>query len=278
MRSYEDRIRESRPNLSPSFSLLADYLLDSYTQSAFLTATELAHKLDIDPATVVRFSQHLGYRGYPELQREIRQKVKGELFFDRMPEANTVSKAAEAALAEVTSNLEVLRRSFPFQAAEQLINMLDEVERVLIMSEGLAKPPAHSLAAWLEAAGHTVFVSGGGPSELARSIAGIRKGDLVLTVCIAEETHFIANALAEAQKAGAHTAAIVAAPSSEVTLYADLIIATRANQEHCIGQIIIETMIYMLVRMLRLARPGRYEKAAERISTLTHRLASGKPA
>jgi DNA-binding MurR/RpiR family transcriptional regulator len=33
----------------------------------------------VDPATVTRFAQRLGYAGYPELQREIQELVKEEL-------------------------------------------------------------------------------------------------------------------------------------------------------------------------------------------------------
>ena len=57
MRSYENRIREARETFSPSFERLGTFLLDSYAQAAFLTATELAHTLDLDPATVVRFGE-----------------------------------------------------------------------------------------------------------------------------------------------------------------------------------------------------------------------------
>ena len=65
--TYEDRIRKERPGMSKSFAKLADFLLDSYIEAAFMTASELAHELNLDAATVVRFSQHLGYKGYPEL-------------------------------------------------------------------------------------------------------------------------------------------------------------------------------------------------------------------
>ena len=133
MTSYETRIREARSNFSPSFMLLADFMLDSYRQAAFLTATELAHLLDIDPATVVRFSQLLGYRGYPELQREIREKVKKELLIERKVEPGTSTEAAESALQEVVRSLEFTRRAFPIEAAERLITALAN-------SEGL--PPA----------------------------------------------------------------------------------------------------------------------------------------
>ena len=77
--TYEERIRRERPEMSKSFARLADFLLDSYIEASFMTASELAHALNLDAATVVRFSQHLGYKGYPELLREIRDKVRRDL-------------------------------------------------------------------------------------------------------------------------------------------------------------------------------------------------------
>ena len=65
MSTYEERIREVRRGLSPSFARLADFLLDSFAEASFLTATELAHSLDLDPATVVRFAQKTGLPGIP---------------------------------------------------------------------------------------------------------------------------------------------------------------------------------------------------------------------
>jgi len=269
MVTYETRIREARPGLSPSFLRLADFLLDSYAQAAFLTATELAHILDVDPATVVRFSQHLGYRGYPELQREVRTKVKNELLVERKAEPGTAAEAALNALLEVERGLELARRGFPMEAAEGLIIALDEAERVIVMAEGLATPPARSLAAWLESVGYTIHLTGGSPPDLARAVAGIRAGDFALAVVVLEETDFIARALAEAKAAGARTGAITAKPSSEAARHADLILTSHANPESGVGQILVECMVYALIQMLIKARPGRFEKTFDRVRKLT---------
>jgi DNA-binding MurR/RpiR family transcriptional regulator len=55
--------------MSKSFARLADFLLDSYVEASFMTASELAQELNLDAATVVRFSQQLGYSGYPKLHK-----------------------------------------------------------------------------------------------------------------------------------------------------------------------------------------------------------------
>ena len=266
MASYEDRIRAARPRLSPSLKRLADYLLDSYIEAAFLTATELAHALDIDPATVVRFSQRVGYPGYPELQREIRAKVRRELLPHREPGDESPAAAADAALAEVVRHLEMVRRSFPFEAAEKLLATLDQAERIVVIAEGPGRPPAQTLADWLEAAGYSVQLVGSAPADLARALAGARKGDLMLALQVVEETPFAARAMAAAAEAGLTTAALVAAPSMEVARHAQVLLAAYASPEPGLGQVAMVAAVYALIHMLTHARPGRFQSAATRMN------------
>jgi len=272
MTSFEDRIREARPQLSPSLKRLGDFLLDAHIQASFLTATELAHTLDIDPATVVRFSQRLGYPGYPELQREIREKVRHELLDEHPTLPDTPAAAAGAALAGAIRHLDLVRRAFPFEAAEKLLAALDEVERVIILSEETALAAAEILAGWLEAAGYTVHLAGRSPTGLARAIAGAGKNDLVLAAEVSEETPFVARALAEAHARGLRTAALVGAPSLEAARHADILLAVHASPEPALGQLVLVASVYALCQMLAQARPGRFLAAAERVGQLTRRL------
>jgi DNA-binding MurR/RpiR family transcriptional regulator len=275
MTAYEERIRSSRAALSPSFIRLADYLLDSYTEAAFLTATELAHSLDIDPATVVRFSQKLGYQGYPELQREIRDRVRHELLVDGSSEPDSLAAAAELALEELVKGLELTRRSFPKEEAQSLITALDKAERVILLSEGLAQAPARSLAAWLEAAGYSIHLAGGGASELARALAGARKGDLTVAIEVVEESPLLARALANARRVGIKTAALVAAPSSAVARNTDIVLAAHPNPHPGAGQVMVEAMIFALAKMLMHARPGRFARVTQQVEGLTSELNRG---
>lgn len=275
MTSYETRIREARSDFSPSFILLADFMLDSYRQAAFLTATELAHLLDLDPATVVRFSQLLGYRGYPDFQREIREKVKKDLLIDRKVEPGTSAEAAENALREIVHNLEFTQRTFPIEAAEELITTLDEAERVIILAEGLAISSARCLASWLEAVGYTIHLAGGSPPALARAVAGAHKNDLAIAVEITQETPFIAHALSTIKGSGARTAAIFVTPSSELSYHADLVLTASINPTPGIGQILLDAMVYTLIQMLIHARPGRFEKTYDRVRAITQSMIDG---
>ncbi|HEY48198.1 MAG: hypothetical protein AMJ88_06085 [Anaerolineae bacterium SM23_ 63] len=275
MTSYETRIHKARSSFSPSFVRLADFMLDSYRQAAFLTATELAHLLDLDPATVVRFSQLLGYRGYPEFQREIREKVKKDLLIERKVEPGTVAEAAENALRELVRNLEFTQRTFPLQVAEELIAALDEAERVIVLAEGLAISSARCLASWLEAVGYTIHLAGGSPPELARAVAGAHKRDLAIAIEITQETPFVAQALSKIKETGAFTAAIFVTPSSEIAHHADLVLTASVNPKPGVGQILLDAMVYTLIQMLIHARPGRFEKTYDRVRTITQSMIDG---
>ncbi len=273
MPTYEERIREIRSDVSPSFQILADFILDSYSSAAFLTATELAYSLDLDPATVVRFAQRLGYTGYPELQREIRQRVKEELLTGRPAEVNSSEQAAEAALEDVERYLQLTRRSFPIEAAETLVNALDEAERVVLIAEGLGVGPARSLGAWLEGAGYTVQLGVGGLGEIARALVGGHRKDIAIAVEVEDQAPIVARALAEARRAGLRTAALVAAPSALSTNHADYVLSGYASPDPGVGQVVVEAMVYALVQLLRRNRPGRFSTIQAQVGEMRQRIA-----
>lgn len=276
MATFQERIRGARSGLSPSYTRLADFLLDSYVEAVFLTATELAHTLDIDPATVVRFAQKIGYPGYPELQREIRQRVTDEWLRAPPQEAAEADSPGQAALAELAHALDLTRRSFPLRQVEQLIEALDQSERVLLLADGPARYCAFALAARLEASGYAVRVADGSVAELAGAVASGRRKELALALEATADTPYIERALQQAKRRGMRTAALVAAPSCPAARPADIVLSAHASPAVDIRQASLEALVFAVLRALKAARPGRYDAAPERVAQLIQQLA-GEP-
>lgn len=229
--SYADKIRELRPHLSPSFLRLADFLLDSYTDAAFMTATELAHHLDVDAATVVRFAQRLGYPGYPELQREVREMVKRDLFSTDRGEAHaeSVEGAIDRALQAAFDDLEVTRRSLRPETLREFIDAIESANRITIFADGASVPLARMLEGALRAGDYPVRSIGGSVANLAQAAASSSAGDLAIAVEVVRFTPFVSRGLEVARQRGARTAALVGAPSLETTRHADVIIAAHSR-------------------------------------------------
>ncbi len=272
--SYEERIRQERTEMSKSFAKLADFLLDSYVEAAFMTASELAQALDLDAATVVRFSQHLGYPGFPKLQKEIRQRVKHDLLIRPkealMPE--TDAGVATQAMQDVLVALEQTCISLDTESLGLLVEKLGIARRIVILAEGPAQPSAYSLVLFLEQGGFPVYIARAGITDLARTVNIATSKDLLISLEVAGQSPYIARALEEAQKRGIPTAAIIGAASLGSARYADTVLAAQAHPSMGVGIIAIEAIIYAVSQVLRWRYSDRFAGTEQAIHDLSSRI------
>ncbi len=275
--SYVSRIRTARPKMSKSFAKLADYLLDSYIEAAFMTATELAHAVDVDATTVVRFSQQLGYSGYPELLRDIREHVKRDLLI-RPQETNiteSVPGVVKRATQELSQALEQTRMLLDTDAMKNLMEQIALARRVVIMPEGPAQPAAYNLVHMLEQGGFAVYISRSGVADLARTVFTATPQDLLLAVQVSGEVPYIARALAEAKTRNIPTAAILGAASLESARSADVVLVAQPHPSTEVGIVTVNAVVYALAQALRWRFRERFAGAQQAISTLSERIQSG---
>lgn len=71
--SIFEKIRENYSSLPKQQKVIADFILNSYGELVFLSAKGLSDKIGVSSATIVRFAQSLGYDGYPDLVKELKQ-------------------------------------------------------------------------------------------------------------------------------------------------------------------------------------------------------------
>lgn len=272
--TYEDRIRQERSNMSKSFAKLADFLLDSYVEAAFMTASELAHALNLDAATVVRFSQHLGYDGFPKLQREIRQRVKQDLLI-RPSQADVVRSVpgvAALAMKDVTTALERTRISLDTDALNRLVEQIGHARRIVVLAEGPAQPSAYSLMMFLEEGGFPIYIARAGVADLARTVNTATPSDLLLAMEIVGQSPYIARALGEAQVKGIPTAAVVASASLASARFAEVVLAAQSHPSIGVGIVSIEAIVHALAQVLRWRFADRFSGTEQAISELSERI------
>ncbi len=272
--SYENAIRQERPQMSKSFAKLADFLLDSYVEAAFMTASELAQALNLDAATVVRFSQHLGYPGFPKLQREIRQRVKKDLLIrpkEAIDEQSTTG-ITSTAIREVLQALDQTRLSLDTDALSKLVDEIGQARRVVILPEGPAQPTAYSLVLFLEQGGFPVYIARAGLADLARTINIATPQDLLIALEVTGQSPYIARAMEQAQQRGIPTAAIVAAAALPTARYANTVLAGQSHPSIGVGIIAIDTMVYAISQVLRTRFADRFAGTEQEIAGLSEKI------
>jgi DNA-binding MurR/RpiR family transcriptional regulator len=131
-------IRARFDEFSRSQKDVAQYIVDHLDEAAFQTAEELARRASTSSSTVVRFSQALGFEGFPELQQAARDEYRR-----RPPGVNDALAGAaplfsldhtefEAALAADHVNVEDTAHKLSRSDVEAAIDAIVSAEKVLI--------------------------------------------------------------------------------------------------------------------------------------------------
>jgi RpiR family carbohydrate utilization transcriptional regulator len=278
--TYAERIREARPRLSKSFQRLADYILDSYVQAALMTASELAHEVDVDAATVVRFAQTLDYAGFPELQDEVRGRVLEDLLL-RPKEgaaADSVRGQADRAFKELGDAIERARQLIDPAPMEKLLQALGQAKRVFILADAEAQFVLDELQRHLQVVGILTFRLATEEAALARSLSVASEGDLLLAIDLSDDTPLISTAIAQAKTLGLRGAAIVGGASFEAARKADIVLEVQRQQQNEAMSFVLAALVHALGSALRWRYADKYREQTLKIDKVMRRLAAARPA
>lgn len=132
-------IRARFDEFSRSQKDVAQYIVDHLDEAAFQTAEELARRANTSSSTVVRFSQALGFEGFPELQQAARDEYRRrmgqpqrDLGVGTAPLFSLDHTEFEAALAADHVNVEDTAHKLSRSDVEAAIDAIVSAERVLI--------------------------------------------------------------------------------------------------------------------------------------------------
>ena len=180
----QDRIREYYEKLTPGFRRLADFLLNYTLDAAFLTASELARRVKVDPATVVRFSQDIGYSGYRELSREIKRYVRDQVTstYRQTDETKTEADILNAIFDNTNQQLEHFRTTETPNLAK-VVDLLKNASHIWITGEFTSHDLASFLAkSWYPTVGIPATCFHPGITETANAVANMQPDDALLAI------------------------------------------------------------------------------------------------
>lgn len=228
---FRTRIRTNFERLTPSFKRLGEYLLDNYFDAAFMTASQLAARLDIDPATVVRFSQRLGYRGYPELLSDVRTAVRDELeeVYKTDVQEGSVHDVMLKIIEAERSNLQHMESQLTSEALEGLFEALESAQQIIIVSQWAGLQLGELFAMLLRSAGLEASVVDASATSAMTALHDVGEGDLVISLSLADVGPDMGTALKFARERGATAYAVTTWGSSSSARPAEVVFVTPSR-------------------------------------------------
>jgi DNA-binding MurR/RpiR family transcriptional regulator len=226
-------ISERFEEFSRSQKDVARYIVDHLDEAAFQTAEELARRASTSSSTVVRFSQALGFEGYPELQQaaieEYRPRVEeengggaGALFdFDH--------SEFEASLAADHANVEDTVRKLTREQVEACVSALAAAQRVMIVGVDQMAFFASYLRHLLALLDIRAEVITSPRQESITRLSRVDEGSLIIAFAAGRAPSLIVRAMKLARHRRARTVAITDATLSEVGEHAELTLYYSSN-------------------------------------------------
>lgn len=199
-------LRRDYERFSPAQQALARYLVDHLAELPLVSAHEVAQAAHCSPATVVRFAQALGYAGYPELQRTVRQAHRPGLGVRVVggPGSGRVQvlDSDRVALEDVAARLGA-------DGVQPLVAPLAAVAPIVVAGDAAARPILALLEDRLARGGREVLVVDSGEPRIRMRLGALARGGGLIAVSIGKETRVAEYAVAAARSSGAPAVALV---------------------------------------------------------------------
>jgi DNA-binding MurR/RpiR family transcriptional regulator len=219
---------------------VAQYIVDHLDEAAFQTAEELARRANTSSSTVVRFSQALGFEGFPELQaaaREEYRRVNAKAAKDggvggassSTPLFSLDQNEFEAALAADHLNVEDTARKVSRSSVDTLIAAIVGAEKVLVAGTDQMAFFASYLRHLLMLLDLRVDVVASPSQEALSRLGRIDPNTLVIGLSAGRPHPLVVRAMKLARHRQARTAAITDATLSEVAKLAQIKLYYSSN-------------------------------------------------
>jgi DNA-binding MurR/RpiR family transcriptional regulator len=201
---------------------VAQYIVDHLDEAAFQTAEALARRANTSSSTVVRFSQALGFEGFPELQQAAREEYRRRAPSDNgngafaAPLFSLDQNEFETALAADHVNVEETARKVSRSEVEAAIEVIAQADKLLIAGTDQMAFFASYLRHLLMLLDLRAELVASPSQEALGRLTRIDEATVVVALTAGRPHPLITRTIKLARHRKAHTVAIVDATLSEI--------------------------------------------------------------
>nr|WP_319473110.1 MurR/RpiR family transcriptional regulator [uncultured Sphaerochaeta sp.] len=140
----QERIRETLSSMSPSFQEVGRWMLDNYDSIGFTSVNELSKIIGVSNASLVRYTQALGFSGYKQfketVQEELRTKLKPDSNvvlneLDVLPIKKKLQKLADNEIQNLSKTL----KGLSVQSLSRMVQGVLQSDRIFVSGFGVSK-------------------------------------------------------------------------------------------------------------------------------------------
>ncbi len=259
-----NRIQLNRGNFSKGQKKLADYILANYEKAAFMTALKLGKQVGISESTVVRFASLVGYKGYPEFQRELAAIVQDKIHsFERieiakgygestMKREQVIDNVMLADAEKIKITLEGIDRN----AFATAVNAILDARNIYVVGVRACAPLASFLCLYLRMIfSNVIEVTSSNTSELYEQMLHVGSKDVVIGISFPRYSMRTLKAMEFANNRSAMVIALTDNKHSPINMYSSCNLFARSDMASVVDSLVAPlSLINALIVALCLER------------------------
>lgn len=267
------KIRAERDQMSAIERRIADFILENAHLLRDYSSQQLANSLGISQSSVVKFSQKLGFKGYPDLKVSVSEAVardngNGEARVDHPRADPQGAQAAELWRAKSLAEEETRLINTPDKIAE-IARAIDGAGKVFILGTGEDGVPAQAFAVRLALLGVPV-IAHSDPLLMSSALAIADRNDLLILFSEHGRPHALAQTGKQFHALRGKVLSVTRHSANPVRAHADLSLLVSAHDDRAH----VQPLLYQAVlqQLLDLVYMVLCEKNGERLEHLSANL------
>ena len=232
MNNLLQEIHRRMPSLSKGQQRIADFIINSYEQAAFMTAARLGETVGVSESTVVRFAYALGLEGYPALQDRMQEMVLGRLTSVQRAQLASGLKKNEVFKTVLTTDMNSIRTTMEMADEgqfDQAVETILKARKVYVLGLRSAMPLAMFLAYYLDYICGNVITFAANIQDLRETMVRMNDQDAFICISFPRYSSRTAEAMAYAKSRGARTIALTDKLDSPIGTMADVVLLAKSD-------------------------------------------------
>jgi DNA-binding MurR/RpiR family transcriptional regulator len=232
--SFQDRIGVFYSGLSKGHKRIADFIKNNYEKASFMTAAKLGKTVGVSESTVVRFASHVGFDGYPELQKHLQELVKSHLTsVQRMEVAANRMGGDDIINDAFAADAEMLKRTKEGVSREDFfgsVAAINKAHKIYVLGSRSSASLASFAAFYLNyLCDNVVLIDTSSTSEMFEQMFRISEQDVCIAISFPRYSNQTINALSFAKSRGATIISITDGEMSPIAQYATYLLVAESS-------------------------------------------------
>lgn len=237
-----EQLREvmKRAKLTKTSRVIGEYILDNETDACFMTSTEIAEKLEVSEASVIRFARALGYTGFMDFQKNLRKSHSERLGrissavavpYERLQAsmAHTDENYIQEFLMNTQANITSVVRNNTKETFDGAVELLIQARRKYIVASRANSGVAAYFNLLLRHQVTDVIPTWESSVNVIDHMCDIGKEDCVIVFSFPRYSEMDRQALRMAEDAGASIIVITDRPSAPMAQFATVLLTVDVD-------------------------------------------------